>query len=112
MLWMVRFGGISPIVLALRTGFKNNASGTLVQHWMPVNLRGTIDYPCCGDFGLVDILLTAAQKLDRLDFREHAVQRATYLVTQAQKTGSYRLFANLPDTIFQPAFFQGAASIG
>ena len=74
--------------------------------------RGSIDHLCCGELGLVDILLTAAQKLDRPNLRMQAERKASYLVKQAQQRGSYQLFANLPDDIFQPTFFQGTAGIG
>ena len=73
---------------------------------------GAIDHLCCGDFGLIETLLSAAQKLDRPDVSEKAQRRAAYLVTQAKTRGAYRLFTNLPEGIFHPSFFQGTTGIG
>jgi lantibiotic modifying enzyme len=39
---------------------------------------GAIDHLCCGDFGLIETLLSAAQKLDRPDISEKAQRRAAY----------------------------------
>lgn len=71
-----------------------------------------IDHLCCGNLGRVEVLLVGAQKLSRPDLRQVALQQATNIVARAKQTGAYQLFANLPNSVFNPGFFQGTAGIG
>lgn len=72
----------------------------------------SIDQICCGNFGRSEVFLVAAQKLAHPQWYEYALELATMSVQHATKTGNYRFFGNLPDSIFHPCFFQGAAGIG
>jgi type 2 lantibiotic biosynthesis protein LanM len=72
----------------------------------------TVDHICCGNFGRIEVLLAAAQKLSRPDLLEMAQQKAALVVARAKQTGGYQLFANLPNHVFSPSFFQGTAGIG
>ena len=65
----------------------------------------------CGNFGKIEILLLAAQKLDRPELREEAIVRASYIVNGAQLAGGYQ-FLKLPSSVFNPGLFQGTAGIG
>ncbi|MDJ0717963.1 MAG: type 2 lanthipeptide synthetase LanM family protein [Prochloraceae cyanobacterium] len=71
-----------------------------------------IDHLCCGNLGRAEVLLVGAQRLSRPDWRQVAVQQATNIVARAKQTGAYQLFANLPNSVFNPGFFQGTAGIG
>ena len=71
-----------------------------------------IDHLCCGNLGLAEVLLVGSQRCDRLDWRQAALQKATAVVTRAKQSGAYQLFGNLPNSVFNPGFFQGTAGIG
>ena len=65
----------------------------------------------CGNFGKIDMLLLAAQKLNRPELREETLKRASYIVNGAQLAGGYQSL-KLPSSVFNPGLFQGTAGIG
>lgn len=65
----------------------------------------------CGNFGKIDILLLAAQKLGCPELREEALIRASCIVNAARLAGGYQ-FLKLPSSVFNPGLFQGTAGIG
>jgi type 2 lantibiotic biosynthesis protein LanM len=71
-----------------------------------------IDHLCCGNLGRVEVLLVGAQRYSRSDWYQTACQNATNIVAKAKRTGAYQLFPNLPNSVFNPGFFQGTAGIG
>jgi type 2 lantibiotic biosynthesis protein LanM len=71
-----------------------------------------IDHLCCGNWGRVETLLVAAQYCDRPDWKQNAIQQATQIVDRAKHNGGYRLFPNVPNSVFHPGFFQGTSGIG
>jgi type 2 lantibiotic biosynthesis protein LanM len=71
-----------------------------------------IDHLCCGNLGRVEVLLVGAQRCSRPDWYQVAFQNATNVVARARRTGAYQLFPNLPNSVFNPGFFQGMAGIG
>jgi type 2 lantibiotic biosynthesis protein LanM len=71
-----------------------------------------IDHLCCGNLGRVEALLVGAQRCSRFDWYQTAYQNATNVVAKAKRTGAYQLFPNLPNSVFNPGFFQGTAGIG
>ncbi len=75
------------------------------------SLQG-VDHLCCGNFGRIEVLLMAAQKLSRPELLEIAQQPAAWLVAKAEETGGYQLFSNLPNSVFNFSFFQGTTGIG
>jgi type 2 lantibiotic biosynthesis protein LanM len=102
-----RLGGLSidqteqiltDIELALQTTQK-----TGFQH---------IDHLCCGNLGRTEVLLVAAQKLKSPQWYQAAQELAAMVMRRAAQTGRYELFGNLPNSVFIPCFFQGAAGIG
>ena len=72
----------------------------------------TIDHLCCGNMGRIETLYVGAQRFSRSDWHQAALLQATQVVARARQTGGYRLFANLPNSVFNPGFFQGVAGIG
>jgi len=82
-----------------------------LQTTQKYGLQG-VDYLCCGNFGRLEVLLLAAQKLARPELQELALKKAAWLVGRAKQTGAYQLSANLPSHAFSPSFFQGTAGIG
>lgn len=71
-----------------------------------------IDHLCCGNLGRAEIMLVASQKLSSSRWHSSAREVAAKVVHQAMKNGYYQLFSELPNTIHNPSFFQGAAGIG
>lgn len=71
-----------------------------------------IDHLCCGNLGRIELMLMAAKQYNRLDWQKIALQQATNVVARAKKSGSYKLFSNLPNSVFNPGFFQGISGIG
>lgn len=82
-----------------------------LQTTQKYGLQG-VDHLCCGNFGRLEVLLLAAQKLARPELQELALQKGAWVVARAKQTGAYQLFANLPKGVFSPSFFQGTAGIG
>lgn len=71
-----------------------------------------IDHLCCGNLGRSEVLLVAGQKLSNPQCYKAAQELAAMVVQRAAKTGNYRLFNELPSSVFSPCFFQGMAGIG
>ncbi len=71
-----------------------------------------IDHLCCGNLGLAEVLLVGAKLCDRSEWRQAALQKASAVVARAKQSGAYQLFPNLPNSVFNPGFFQGTAGIG
>jgi lantibiotic modifying enzyme len=82
-----------------------------LQTTQKYGLQG-VDHLCCGNFGRIEVLLVAAQKLSRPQLLETAQKKAAWVVAQADKISAYQLFNNLPNSLFNPGFFQGTAGIG
>ncbi|MFB2934491.1 type 2 lanthipeptide synthetase LanM family protein [Aerosakkonemataceae cyanobacterium BLCC-F154] len=70
-----------------------------------------VDCVCCGNFGRIELLQVAAEKLSRPELKQIAEQRTTWAVNWAEKSGGYKL-PNLPNSVFSPSFFQGTSGIG
>jgi type 2 lantibiotic biosynthesis protein LanM len=71
-----------------------------------------VDHLCCGNFGRFEVLLVAAKTLGRDESFRIAHHQATLRVARAEQTGGYKLFDNLPNSVFSPNFFLGTAGIG
>ncbi|MEM7592879.1 MAG: type 2 lanthipeptide synthetase LanM family protein [Cyanobacteria bacterium P01_A01_bin.83] len=71
-----------------------------------------IDHLCCGNFGRIEMLLVAAEKLERTELLNIAQQRAAYVLDQAKKIGSFQIFPKHCPGLYNPGFFQGTAGIG
>jgi type 2 lantibiotic biosynthesis protein LanM len=82
-----------------------------LQTTLKYSLQG-LDHLCCGNFGRIEVLLVAAQKLFRPHLLEIAQKQAAWVVAQPDRIVAYHLFNNLPNSLFNPGFFQGTAGIG
>jgi type 2 lantibiotic biosynthesis protein LanM len=82
-----------------------------LQKTQKYGLQG-VDHLCCGNLGRCELLLLAAQKLGRPELLTMAQQSAAWVVARAKQARGYQLFANLPNHVFNPGFFQGTAGIG
>jgi type 2 lantibiotic biosynthesis protein LanM len=71
-----------------------------------------LDRLCCGTFGRVEVLLEASRRLSRPDLLETAKRLAASAISRAEKNGSFRLFDDLSQDIYDPSFFLGSAGIG
>ncbi|MGB6300821.1 MAG: type 2 lanthipeptide synthetase LanM [Rivularia sp. (in: cyanobacteria)] len=80
-----------------------------LQTTQKYGLQG-VDHLCCGNFGRIEVLLVAG--LYSYQLLEIAQKKAAWVVAKADKIGAYQLFGNLPNSLFNPGFFQGTAGIG
>jgi type 2 lantibiotic biosynthesis protein LanM len=71
-----------------------------------------VDHLCCGNLSRIDVLLEASRRLDRPALAEAANRQAARVLRNAQATGSFQLFSNLPRGVYNPGLFQGTAGIG
>jgi type 2 lantibiotic biosynthesis protein LanM len=71
-----------------------------------------VDHLCCGNFGRIELLLSAGCMLQRPRLIAEARRRATVRVQNAQRNGGYRVMHRLPRWIRNPGFFQGLSGIG
>ncbi|MHC5748614.1 MAG: lanthionine synthetase LanC family protein, partial [Nostoc sp.] len=71
-----------------------------------------IDHLCCGNFGRIEALLVAAQKLKRSELLDIAQKHAAYVVNKVEKIGSFQIFPRHLRGLYSPGFFQGTAGIG
>ncbi len=71
-----------------------------------------VDFPCCGNMGLADILMVASNVLDRPALRAAANRRVMRTLDNARKTGCYQLAHRVQTNDFHLGFFQGIAGIG
>jgi type 2 lantibiotic biosynthesis protein LanM len=102
-----RLGGLS----ILETSEIHQDIEVALQTTQKYGLQG-IDHLCCGHLGRCELLLLGAEKLPRPELQTMAQQRASGVVARAKEAGGYQLFANLPNHVFNPSFFQGTAGIG
>lgn len=108
----------APGILLARLAMANVAPDVDVRADIENGLVGTcavrpslVDDLCCGNMGLVDILLYAHQTLGRAALREEAHARARQVLDRAQEAGHFGL--PLADQgVFSPGLFKGAAGIG
>ncbi len=72
---------------------------------------GEIDQCCCGEAGVIEVLVSAADALQRHELLDTARRRAAALRAKARAAGGYNAFGAtaLPAG---PGFFQGRAGIG
>jgi len=104
---LARLGGLP----ALDTDEIRQDIAVAVATTCQADLR-SLDGLCCGNLGRVDMLLAAAQRLDRPDLGDVAGRRATAAVERAEQSGAYALDPRLPRSAYAPSFFQGTAGIG
>ncbi|KYC43072.1 Lanthionine synthetase C family protein [Scytonema hofmannii PCC 7110] len=71
-----------------------------------------VDRLCCGNFGIIDILLEASNRLSRPSLLKDAQQRAASVVSKAQQNGSFYLFSRHYNDMYNPSLFNGMAGIG
>jgi type 2 lantibiotic biosynthesis protein LanM len=71
-----------------------------------------VDHLCCGNFGRIDVLISAALRLGRPELLELAGASAAWIVARASRGGVFQLFHDLPREVYNPSFFRGAAGIG
>jgi type 2 lantibiotic biosynthesis protein LanM len=73
---------------------------------------GGLDHLCCGTCGRAELLLTAAERLQRPQLLAQATHWIEQIVARAAQRGRYLLDPSLPSWVVQPALFQGTAGIG
>jgi type 2 lantibiotic biosynthesis protein LanM len=77
-----------------------------------LRLEGSdVDGLCCGNFGRLETLLVASQKLEDEKRFLDAVKMAVSLVYK-KRNESYRLLPGVASNVFNPGLFQGLSGIG
>lgn len=71
-----------------------------------------IDHLCCGNFGLIELLVKGQLCLDRPDLGNLARQWASEAVFRAGPNANYTLFPGQPAGLTNAGFFQGISGIG
>ena len=71
-----------------------------------------LDFVCCGNFGRIELLLAAGQRLNRSELMALARQQAARLLARRDQAGGFRLFEGLPPRVVNPGLFRGSAGIG
>jgi type 2 lantibiotic biosynthesis protein LanM len=71
-----------------------------------------IDSLFWGTLGRVEVLLQAAQRLDRPELLKVAYGATEHVLDRAARTGSFTLFQTFPSNVPYPGFFFGRAGIG
>jgi type 2 lantibiotic biosynthesis protein LanM len=71
-----------------------------------------LDNLCCGNYGRIELLVAASQRLQQPQLLKVARQRTSALVQRATRHGGFRVLAQLPRQAFNPGLFQGYAGIG
>jgi lantibiotic modifying enzyme len=71
-----------------------------------------LDNLCCGNLGLVEVLWTTGQVLNRFDLRARALKLASGVIQRADKQAGYRLMLLGEEWAYNPTFFRGMAGIG
>ena len=71
-----------------------------------------LDHVCCGNFGRIDVLLAAGDRLGRVELVEAARSRARTIARRAGSPARLRLDGGLPPQVASPGFFQGLSGIG
>jgi lantibiotic modifying enzyme len=72
---------------------------------------GTVlDYPCCGNLGVMELSLLASQQLGMPQARQQAEYLTHHVIRKARLHGLYGLEPQ--ENIYNPSFYQGMAGIG
>ncbi len=71
-----------------------------------------LDHLCCGTSGRAELLLTAAQRLQRPELAEVAARWLGQVITEADERGRFHLNLSLPRWVSQAHLFQGVSGIG
>jgi type 2 lantibiotic biosynthesis protein LanM len=104
---LARIGGLSLLDTAeIRRDIESALKTTLDTGLPP------IDHLCCGNFGRIETLLVASERLARPDLGAIAYQQAGRRVALARRRGNFALTGGVNNAIDVPGFFQGMAGIG
>lgn len=102
-----RLGSLSVLdTVAIRQEIDRNL--TITQQYCLED----VDNLAWGNFGRIETLLVASQKLNRPELFDFVRQSATILVRQAQSRGRFNLCTASVPFAYNPGFFQGTTGIG
>ena len=71
-----------------------------------------LDFLCCGNFGRLELLLSASRFLFQPTWHDLARQQASAMIARQAALGGFSVFEFLPPDVINPAFFTGIAGIG
>jgi len=71
-----------------------------------------VDHIYGGNFGRLETLCVAAERLHRPELLKQVHQTSSHLIVQAKTSGGFRLSPNSRLDLYNPAFFHGTAGIG
>ena len=104
---MARLAGLSICQDRARRADVDRALAATAAHSLD-----DVDHLCCGNFGRLDLLWTAARKLGRPDLAELALRKANWLLKRSEATGGFRLAQRPVAVSSAPSLFRGAAGVG
>jgi type 2 lantibiotic biosynthesis protein LanM len=105
---LARLGGL-PVLANDEVEEQIEAAVSCAESW---SLEG-VDHLCCGNFGRIELLLVAAERLSRPRLLAAATNAAVRILDRRHRSHGYRLQGDLFSApCFDPSFFHGAAGIG
>ena len=109
----------APGIALARLGGLSMLSTHELEHEIDLGLEKTrstpfqsVDFPCCGNLGLAEVLLVASKKLNRPSLRAATNRRVSMTLEQARQTGQYQLVHGMQTNDYSLGFFQGISGIG
>ncbi|WP_102347678.1 type 2 lanthipeptide synthetase LanM family protein [Bacillus sp. Marseille-P3661] len=73
---------------------------------------GPLDHLCCGNFGILDVMLTAKMKFREQNWERYAMQLASLVLEREKIHGEFALTTNSSDNDLDYSLFRGLAGIG
>ncbi len=71
-----------------------------------------LDHLCCGNFGVIDFLLTAANQLPNEELYHCAVKQADFVLARAKRQSNFRLDKQVSENQMNHSLFRGLTGIG
>lgn len=72
-----------------------------------------LDHLCCGNFGIIDFLVTASNKLSHKEWYQQAMNYTAVILMKEELTGRFTLSKeNVPNSAMEHSFFRGLSGIG
>lgn len=105
---LARLGGLAVLDTPQIRGEITTALTTTQTFGLP-----TLDGLCCGNFGRIELLIAASQRLHQPHLGQMARLWSSVLIRRAKRRGGFQVLPQLPpQQAYNPGLFQGYAGIG
>ncbi|GAB6180907.1 hypothetical protein JCM14036_22260 [Desulfotomaculum defluvii] len=71
-----------------------------------------LDHLCCGNFGVIDLLITAANQLSTEELYHSAIKQADFVLKRLKQPGGFRLSQKESENQMGHSLFRGLTGIG